>query len=472
MDDLGQATATPQTRPVIPPPPPRGATNGMLGDSSVDWRWMVRGNWLGAGLVAVSTAFTAGLLGLLLALLAKPADFGLENTLTLATMLATSAFGADAQGEVSTSGFLELSGHGSLGTFPFTITLAALAVAVFLFRKITRDYPSGLLALADATRAAVIFGICLWLPALIFTSSNEEMGRGWARELAADELGLEAELSASAGGALALGFLILFTVLALSVLCRRDWWTGRMLQVRDWFAAPIAGWATFFLLLPLAGVIGFLAMAFTGESTDVEVTGDETRLIGSLVIAFIANGGFAMLGLGAGTKVGSSADGTDMSSQEEWSRIWGSITDDEPGLWVSPFVLVAVLAVTAFMVMRTAGRARALPALGVWLASFLLVVPLLVRLTSLHMAGSATGEGEHFEGSMFVGPEGLQTTFLMLLAGVVVAFAVALLTGVLRPATVRDRIARIARSVQSVPGQGTSPSVQPNEQQLAPDPTP
>lgn len=466
MNDLGQATATPPTQPVIPPPAAPGATNGMLGDISVDWRRMVRGNWLGAGIIAVSTAFTAGLLGLLLALLAKPADFGLENTLTLATMLATGAFGADAQGEVSTSEVLELSGHGSLGTFPFTITLAALAVAVFLFRRITRGYPSGLLALADGARAALIFGICLWLPALIFTSSNEEMGRGWAMDLAADELGLEAELSASAGGALALGFLILFTVLALSVLCRRDWWTGRMLHLRDWIAAPIAGWATFSLLLPLAGVIGFLAMAFTGESTDVEVSGDETRLIGALVIAFLANGGFALLGLGAGTKVGSSADGTDMSSQEEWSRLWGSISDDEPGLWVSPFVLVAVLAMTAFIVMRKAGRARALPALGVWLASFLLVVPLLVRLTSLHVAGSVTGEDEHFEGSMFVGPEGLQTTFLMLLAGIVVAFAVALLTGVLHPATVRDRIARMARSVQSVPGQGAPPSAQSNQQQL------
>lgn len=420
------------------------------------WLDMLRGNWLGAAIVAVAAALTTGLMGMVLALIAKPDDFGVDNTLTLATLIATGAFGANTEGSVTSTEFLEVSGGGSIGLYPFTVTIAVLVVAVALFRRVTREYTSVWHAVTDAIRAAVIFGVCLWVPALVFTADNENLGRGWGSDVDAESLGLDLKIGADPVGALFLGFLILICVLLASVIVRRDLWNqvdqGTALpswiqRCREWIAAPFAGLATLVMLLPVAGIIGLFAVLLFGEDNDVNVSGDASRLLISTYIAFLANFGMWTLALGSGSPIGgkSEADGTE---SEEWTRLWGEITEAEPGLWVAPLVLLVVLAVSALVVVRRSSREGALRSLVIWVGMLLLAVPLLVRLTAVHLSGAVEEAGEEYEGSAYFGPDGLQTTVLIVLIAAVVAALVALATGALTPSTVRDQMGRAARGMQ------------------------
>ena len=420
---------------------------------AIDWMRVVRGNWLGALIVAFVTAATSGLMGMALALLAKPEDFGVGNTLTLATILATGAFGADVTAEFEASGLVEVTGEASMAVFPFTITLIALVIAVALFRRITRSYTSGVDALTDAVRAALIFGCFLLLPALLFTSDNDELGRGWGRDLSEGALGLEAQVGADAAGAFFLGVLVLLVVLASSVIMRGDWWASDPVsrwcaQLNGWVRAPLAGIATTLLLLPAAGLIGLLSMVVFGEDTDVDVSGDETRLIVAACIALLANGGVWVISLGTGSRMGydSRADGE--GRDQDWERLWGQITQDEPGLWVSPIVALLVLGLSALAVVRRSRRDNALRSLALWLTSLVVVVPLLSRVTSLHLAAMAQEGRRDFEAEMYAGPDGFQTTVLVLLVAGALALVVALVTGVLSPSTLRDQSRRVGQAMQ------------------------
>src|SRR5918992_942927 len=91
--------------PTGPPPPPLpsrtgGAqptgggrpTVGLRGDH---FTALIAGNWLGSALVAALTLATAGVLSLILGLVAKPADFGVDNTLTFGAVIFAGIFGAD-----------------------------------------------------------------------------------------------------------------------------------------------------------------------------------------------------------------------------------------------------------------------------------------------------------------------------------------------------------------------------------------
>lgn len=445
--------------------PDRGAGPPLI--RMPDWRAVVRGNWVGAGVVALGAAVTAGLLGLLLALLAKPPDFGLEHTLTLATLVATGAFGADTQFEDFTgTGLGPVSGSAFIGWFPLTVTILASLVAVLLFRRVTRGYPSWRPALADAVRASALFGIFLFIPAVVFSSSNDQTGRGWAAPLSSGALGFKMEINASAGGALVLGFLTMLLVLALAVLARGDWWTGRMVTVRNWAAGPLAGWVAFVLLLPVAGLISWLATAFTGVSNELGLPGDETRVGLALSIAFLANEGFLTAALGAGSRVGGVVEGgVGFEPTREWARLWGTWTEDEPGLWVSPLILVAMIALCAVVVLRASRTRRPVVSLAIWLGTFLLVLPLLVRVANLHGGGRLVENGARVRFSALVGADGFQTVLLLLVVAALVSAAVTVLTGVVAVGEVTSGVARAARSVQSVPG--AAPSTPP-----APSPSP
>jgi hypothetical protein len=328
---------------------------------------------------------------------------------------------------------------------------------VWLFSRMTRAYTKGIDAVTDAVRTALIFGLCLWLPALIFTTDNEELGRGWGSDLDAGSLGVEAQVGANAGGALVLGFLILLTVLALSVLMRADWWhaseqptpaRAAFLRAREWVAAPLAGLTTLVVLLPVAGAIGLLAVLLFVESNELNMNGDETRLTIAACAALLANGGVWVLSIGSGSRFGSHTETEGGASQDQWERLWGQITTDEPGLWISPVVLLAVLTIAAMVVVRKSSGEAALRSLAVGVGSLLVAIPLLVRLTAIHLSGRAAVEGESLDGSVYVGPDGLQTTLLIVLLAAVVAFVVAMIRGVLDPAKVKATLSHAARSIQ------------------------
>lgn len=443
-----------------------------------DWRTLVVGNWVGAAVVAAGTAAVAGVLAMMLALLAKPTDFGLDNTLTLATVIATGAFGADlkAAGSASDSGF-----SGDVTMFaamaPLLVLLVAVAVGVWLFRRITSGYPSGLLAVGDAARAALIFGFFLLVPALVFTATNDEMGRGWGQELTADSLGVEASIGANPVGAFFMGFLVLFAVLVGAALLRGDWWTGRVATAQRWVAGPVRGAATLLVLSPLAGLVAYAAVLLFGEDTDTEAT-DGWRPVIAAMIGLVPNAGLWMLSLGTGAPLGATGEATDEPVSRDYERLWGAITDDEPGLRVAPAVALLLLAAVAWVVLRSADHAYraaqlndasttpgapatgAVPspaaALVAWVVSLLVVVPVLIRWSSGHASvDSHFGEGsrrEAYSASGVFGPDVVQTTLLVVLAAALVALALALATGVLHPQTLKAGLARFGASVQSTPG--------------------
>lgn len=453
------AVAPPQEPGRVIPPAAPGATPATAVPSlAFDWRRLLVGNWVGAGMVALATAFTTGLLGLLLALLAKPEDFGLSNTLTLATIIATGAFGADLRAEGSSDDFFEIEGVATIGAAPLTVTLVALAVALVLFRRITRHQTSGLAAVGDAARTALVFGFALLVPALVLRTENDELGRGWARQLNEDATGIEAAVGADAAGAFFVGLLLLFTVLAASTLLRRDWWHGRMSQVQAWVAAPLAGVATLAALLPVAGIVGFVSMALFGESTDTEVTSDDLGAFVALLVAYVGNAGFVFLGLGAGSRLGVTGATTGEGSTSDWERLWGQVTEDEPGLWISPVLLLAVLLVATLVVLRLTARSRAVPVLGAWLAALLVAVPLLSRLSSMHVSVSATFDGEDFDSTAYVGLDGFQTTVLVALVAALVSLGLAFARGLLDPATVKAGLSRTLGSLQSAPSAQDRPA--------------
>lgn len=474
--DPAPTTGRDVTGRVMPPAAPTG-TGAPVPLTMPDWRKLLVGNWLGAAVVAAATAATAGVLGLALALLAKPTDFGLDNTLTMATVIATAAFGADARLEASASG----GGFGGdavgyVGFMPLLVLLIAGAVGVWLFRRVTAGYPSGLLALGDAARTALLFGLFLLVPALVFTSDNDKMGRGWGRELSANSLGLEGTIGANPAGAFFLGFLVLFVILATAVLVRGDWFAGRWAAVHQWVAGPVRATATLLVLSPVAGGIAYAAVLLTGDETDTADTG--WRAVVAALIAVVPNVGLWTLSLGTGAPFGTTTSATDESTTRDYERLWGSITEDEPGLWVAPAVALLLLVVVAWGVLRAADPARRagdlrqtgtgsgwtqadgsptpLAALGVWVASLVVVVPVLMWIS--RGSGSISGSYGHgknaetYEAVGVGGPDLVQTTLLVVLVAALVAFALAMATGALHPQTVRSGLARVGASVQSAPG--------------------
>ena len=84
-----------------------------------------------------------------------------------------------------------------------------------------RRYPRPWPAIADAARVALLVAVPLCVIALVFRSSGDEYGRGWAGEMAAELSGDDRlVIGASAAGAFFLGLLHVFVVLALVVVCR------------------------------------------------------------------------------------------------------------------------------------------------------------------------------------------------------------------------------------------------------------
>ena len=201
---------TPSPQPAGRTLPPAATTTAAPSLPALDLSRLLVGNWLGASVVAASALLTSGVLSVVIALLGKPVDFGLDNSLTLVAVLMTGAFGADLTAEL---GVLGVDAEASIAAFPLTITVATLAVAVLVFRRVTAGYTRALDAVADAARASVILGLALMIIALVFRADSREFGRGWGAELGRS-LDARIEFGASAAGAFGLGTLLMFVVLA------------------------------------------------------------------------------------------------------------------------------------------------------------------------------------------------------------------------------------------------------------------
>lgn len=485
-----------------------GATTLAGAVGRFDWRSIVVGNWIGAAAVASATAFVTGAVALALAVLTKPADFGIFNTLGLATITANGAWGADISAEIGSGGYLfPADGDFNLGVFPLTITLIAATVAVLLFRRVTANYTSGLAVISDAARTALLFGICLLVPALIFRFDNDELGRGWGFLLSQAYTGVKTDIGSNSGGAFFKGFLTMFALLALASLARKGLWAGLMAGVHQWVAGPIRAAATLLLVSPIAGMAAYLVVGVFGEENDTQTLGDgAVRAVIGSAIAYASNAGLWLISIGVGAPFDTSVTATGERPDYASERLWGAITDDEPGLWIAPLVALAVIVLLALVIIRThrslvatrdadaaasgavtgavtsswknrvSSPPSPLAALIAWVVSLVVVIPFVVGLSSVTGSGSFESTGrpnQDFDIDLSFGPDAFQTMLFFAILAALVGFLLAMRTGILDPHKVRTNLTRAAASVQRAPGAsngGAAPTT--SSPTLAPAPAP
>jgi hypothetical protein len=105
------------------------------------------------------------------------------------------------------------------------------------------------------------------------------------------------------------------------------------------------------------------------------------------------------------------------------------------------------------VVRRSHDRSEVLRNVGIYLASLVVVVPLLVRLANVHMDIHVEADGEDFDSSTWVGVAGFQTTLLFLLLSVLVAAVYLVVTGNLDLSAVKARAASLQSKQHAQQGQ-------------------
>jgi hypothetical protein len=434
----------PPPAPSLPPPAPDGPRG--LAPAGFDWVRLVRGNWLGAGLVAGLTVGTAGLLAVVMTALAKPTDFGLDNSLTLVASILNGSFGADLVAQFRSSGE---SIHGSVGAIPLTVTVLALLVGVITFRRVTAGYDNVVDAVLDAVRASLVLAVALMVIALAFRADSREFGRGWGTQLA-HLFDTRIRYGPSIHASFLLGFVTLLVPLLGSVWVRRSLWPDRLAGAARILVAPVYGLATLLVLLPVAGLVGLALMLATGDTLqNADPTSHDFLASASLFFGLLASGGFWLLSLGAGGSFGEHGSTTGEPSTSSYDHL-GHFAGQDPGLWAAPVVMVAVFAAATWVVVRRAPSRESIQSnLLVWTLLVLVTTPLLVRLTSIHAAISARGE----RASGSIGVHGWQTTLLLTLVTCLCSVVAAWRCGVLDLSRLREA----GRRLQTNPGQRPGP---------------
>ena len=438
-----QRPATPSARPV-PPPPPAGPSS--VAAPAFDWVRLVRGNWLGAGLVAGLTLGTAGLLAVVMTAMAKPTDFGLDNSLTLVASILNGSFGADLVAQFRSSGE---SIHGSIGAVPLTVTVLALLVGVIAFRRVTARYDNLVDILLDAVRAALLFAVSLMVIALVFRADSREFGRGWGTQLA-HLFDTRIRYGPSIHASFLLGFVMLLVPLLGTVWVRRSLWPDRLGAAGRFLVAPVHGLATLLVLLPVAGLVGLALMLATGDTIqNADPTSHDFFASASLIFGLLASGGFWLLSLGAGGSFGERSSTTGEASTSSYDHL-GHFAGQDPGLWAAPVVMVAVFAAATWVVVRRAPSRESIQSnLLAWTLLVLVSTPLLVRLTSIDGALSARGD----QASGSIGVHGWLTALLLTLVTSLCSVVAAWRCGVLDLGRLREA----GRRLQTNPGQRPGP---------------
>ncbi|RHW25490.1 hypothetical protein D0Z08_18430 [Nocardioides immobilis] len=451
-------------------PPPPVAPPAAAGGKPFDVTRLLAGNWTGSAGVALVMLATAGVLSTALGLMAKPEDFGIDNTLTGVMMILAATFGADAflEGEFLGDD-LEIDTFTS--TYPLTVTIITFAVGVLAFRRMVRSYSSVVPALGDVLRVALFVALPLFVGSLVFRSDLDELGGGWIAE-AGDEVsnGDSATWGTSAPSALFVSFGLVALVLAFACLARRDWWPGQSRPAAEWLAPAVQGVALMAVLLPLCGLIG-LGLLMFGPDNDNDLhdtSTDETWAAIAVLAGGLGNGGQALLGLGSGAELGAGGEyeasgglSDEDETDEEFHRLawYAGDEGEEPALWAAPAILLAVLVgCAAWVASRSREVSHVARNLGIWCLLLLVAVPWLIRLANLHGAGSYDFDDEEAEFSGFVGLAGGEATFYTFLIAVAVSIVITWIRGGLSAAQLRALLGRF----QANPGSAAPPPPPPS----------
>ncbi|WP_200951063.1 hypothetical protein [Nocardioides sp. Root140] len=439
---------------------PQGGGNGV----NFDFSKLLVGNWAGMAMVAGAALGVAFVISLILAF--TTADkLDVASAIGATFLLTGATFGADLiqdDGDATTS----------LGQYPLLATLLALGAAVYLFRRSTANYTSVKEALIDAVRAALILAVFstvlaivmkIWEPKLKGYESSG--GESEDFDFLGAPVGLaNGKFTLSIGGSIFLPLIILALVLALTCLVRRDWLGDKVLaKVHDFVAAPIIGFTTLILATIPAGLLYMVAI-IAGEK-DARGFAPAMGLLGNL-----PGIGLHMIGLGSLSKLGfhSSSSDDDIADQLEeaiddagGAPAWvGDFAGDHGAIfWVALLVGIPALAAAVWMVIkRSTGTANPLYNVGVYIGSMLIVVPLLVRLSNVHVTSEFDSENYTIAGGL----SGGTTLLLFMVFSLVAAAVILVVTGKLDVNALKAK----ASNFQSQPGQ------QPGQQQWGTQPPP
>lgn len=350
--------------------------------------------WRPVVLVAVAAVVTPAALALLCALLARQPEMGLGDVTALAGALLAGTYGAPT----AFSGVMMASGH--VGAMPLTLTIATLAVTAWTYRRTTSRLTSAEGLLAGS--AAAVLGALAVLGLVAAAGSGQVGGSG--------RLG-SASFGGSAAGAFLGTLVVLLVALGLCAVCRRTW-TGRVGAVGDLLRPALKGVAVLLALLPVIGILTGVAGGLTahhGRHLTFDAAQARAGVAGA--VAYVANLGVWSLVLGGGGRVGVSGFESVLSLASRFLDVdvpgparLGSYAGAElhqPGLWVAVVLTPLALVLSAYAVLRAvradpaggpaSGRAGGpaaapLPALGMWAAGQVVVVPLLAHASGARLS--------------------------------------------------------------------------------------
>ncbi len=327
-------------------PAGRGAIDALLGG---DWRGAVRS----AGL-SVLAMLALALVGVLLL---AAGELGVREVLALTAGAVCTAVGGDVFVETSADifgggdGFFDgggedffgngaVSGSGSVGLLPLTLTLTGLALLAWLFIRTlrARGVDRGRDVLLQGVRTALVFTV-LFLPLSLLTRYRlDESG---------EDFGSIGRVGVSVWSTLTGALLFAVATLGLVWLFSRQTRGGlpaRLATVRAQAVAPLLGALAVFAA-GLLGVLAFLVYSLVQYDERVAqlgvlvLGGGNGALAGVLWSAGVPMGtdaGVAGLGIGEITG-GGAGDGVDLFT----------FTDESAWVWLAPVVLLLVLLAVA-----------------------------------------------------------------------------------------------------------------------------
>jgi len=432
------------------------------------------GNWVGMALVALTALGVAFVCAIVFAFTTAE-DLSVGSAIWTVLAQTAAAFGANTNLDLGDNASV------SLGQYPLLATFLSLGAAAYMFRRATASYRDVKEALLDAVRAGLILALLVFVVAVVVSIASPEV-EGYT---SLDGGGLNAfgvivmdgETKISIAGAIFLPFLLLTFVLALLALTRRDWMGEKLAKVHDWVAAPLAGLAALVGGLLVLGLI-FMICQIIGE--------DDARGFAEIMraLAALPAMGVFLLSLGVFGRMGESSKTSgagDSDSDSDWERLPDFTDDNGAAFWVAPFATLALaVGVLWYINLRTPDKTKLLRNFGIYLASLLVAIPLLVRLANVHLKQEQEFDGDDYVTKVTVGAEGFQAMLFFVLFSAVIAVVIAFVSGALDFNEVKAK-AQQFQGQQGQPGQqqwgqqypqqgqpgqwGQQPPAQPGQQQ-------
>jgi hypothetical protein len=353
---------------------------------------LLTGDWIGAAMTAMAVFATAAVLALALVGLADPANIGVKQFLAAAGLMVAAAFGGDVASGLNDS---ESEVAVTLGAYPLTLTIAALAVGSMVFWwRVARRRQTLVDGIVHAVRASLILGGLLTVSSLVLRtelSLPEEFGVLGTADV-------QGRIGSNLPAAALLGAFYLFLTCAATCLRRRDWLPRPMQRVRDFLVLPAMGIAAVLAVVCLAALVA-------GIGTIIAVEDLQESSSFALLLSALPNLGLAMFFVGGGAAAKMTSTGSDSDFVDAQSMHLTTLADESSDwVWLMPIATALALVVAAACVMlwsRSAKEARG--GLLRWLLAMTLATPLLVHFAAVHGHAQGTDFGDTFSVDVVAG---------------------------------------------------------------------